>query len=102
MPFSNYNDPASALYFTLSIHGATTTYKPTDPKFEELVDKSITIFDAGQRTAVIRQADRMLYDDVGIIGIWHAATQYVMKPDVSFTPVAHQLPLMYVKDIRLK
>jgi peptide/nickel transport system substrate-binding protein len=102
MPFSNYNDPASALYFTLSIHGATTTYKANDPKFEELVDKSITIFDAGARAAVIRQADRMLYDDVGIIGIWHAATQYVMKPDVSFTAVAHQLPLMYVKDIRLK
>jgi peptide/nickel transport system substrate-binding protein len=102
MPFSNYDDPATALYFTLSNHGTTTTYKPTDPKFEELVDRAVTIFDAGKRAAVIIEADKMLYNDVGIVGIWHAATQFAMKPDVSFTPVAHQLPMMYLKDVKLK
>jgi peptide/nickel transport system substrate-binding protein len=102
MPFSNANDSAGQLYFTLSEKAATSTYKASDPQFEKLTEQAITIFDPVKRGDVVRQALKLLYDDVGIIGLWHAETQYAMKSNVSFTPIPHQYPLMHVADIKVK
>jgi peptide/nickel transport system substrate-binding protein len=102
MPLSNYSDPASMTYFTLSAHGANSVYKPSNPQFEDLADESITEYDDKQRGATVRKALHMVYDDVGIIGLWHAKTLYAMKPDVSYTPVQHRMPLMRLMNVRLK
>jgi ABC-type oligopeptide transport system substrate-binding subunit len=102
MPLSNYSDPATMTYFTLSAHGANSVYKPSNPQFEDLADESITEYDDKQRGATVRKALHMVYDDVGIIGLWHAHTLYAMKPDVSYTPVQHRMPLMRLMNVRLK
>jgi peptide/nickel transport system substrate-binding protein len=102
MPFSNANDSAGQLYFTLSERATTATYKSSDPQFEKLTEEAITVLDPVKRGEIVRQATRLLYNDVGIIGLWHAKTQYAMKSNVSFTPIPHQYPMMHVQDISVK
>jgi peptide/nickel transport system substrate-binding protein len=102
MPLSNYSDPATMVYFTLSEQGSNSIYKSSDPRFEALAEQAVQIFDDAQRGAVVRRALRIVYDDVGIIGLWHASTLYAMKPNVNYTPVQHQLPLMRLMNLKVK
>jgi peptide/nickel transport system substrate-binding protein len=102
MPLSNYSDPATMVYFTLSEQGSNSIYKSSDPHFEPLVEQAVQIFDDAQRGAVVRKALRIVYDDVGVIGLWHASTLYAMKPNVNYTPIQHQLPLMRLMNIKVK
>jgi peptide/nickel transport system substrate-binding protein len=102
MPLSNYTDPATMMYFTLSEHGSNSIYKSSDPHFEPLAEQAVQILDDSKRAPVVRQALHIVYDDVGIIGLWHATTLYAMKPNVTYTPIQHQLPLMRLMNVKVK
>jgi peptide/nickel transport system substrate-binding protein len=102
MPFSNADDTATQLEFTMSSKSATSIYKPPDPRFEKLTEEAVEIFDPGKRGDIVRQATELLYNDVAFVGLWHAVTQYAMKSNVTYTPIPRTHPLVHVWEIKLK
>ena len=53
---------------------------------DEVYEKAIQEFDDAKRAGLIKQALRIIHDDVATIPIWANVSVYTMKKDVKFTP----------------
>ena len=58
--------------------------------------------DDKKRGELIKQAIRILHEDVASIQIWANTSVYAMKPTIDFTPtLKNREPLMLIKDVRI-
>ena len=72
-------------------------------ELDPLIEKTQATMDNTQRGELIKQALRMIHEDVATIQIFTATDVYAMKPNIEFTPTKkNREPLMLIKDVRIK
>jgi peptide/nickel transport system substrate-binding protein len=98
-PTANFYDPSSALAIAFSSNSPLSTYDGS-AEFNGLVAKGEASFDDKQRGDYVRQAMKILQDDVATVPLWNGVVVYSMKPSVSFTPTQRNSMMMYLTDVR--
>ena len=74
-----------------------------NPGLDPLIEKIQSTMDNTKRGELIKQALRMIHEDVATIQIFTATDVYAMKPNIEFTPTKkNREPLMLIKDVRIK
>jgi len=74
-----------------------------NPVLDQLIEKIQATMDNTKRSELIKQALRMIHEDVATIQIFTATEVYAMKSNIAFTPTKkNREPLMLVKDVRIK
>jgi len=72
-------------------------------ELDSLIEKIQATIDNTKRGELIKQALRMIHEDVATIQIFTATDVYAMKSNIEFTPTKkNREPLMLIKDIRIK
>jgi ABC-type transport system substrate-binding protein len=84
-----YSKQSMALYF--------------NKELDSLIEKIQATIDNTKRGELIKQALRMIHEDVATIQIFTATDVYAMKSNIEFTPTKkNREPLMLIKDVRIK
>jgi peptide/nickel transport system substrate-binding protein len=74
-----------------------------NPGLDQLIETIQATMDNTKRGELIKQALRMIHEDVATIQIFTATDVYAMKPNIEFTPTQkNREPLMLIKDVRIK
>jgi peptide/nickel transport system substrate-binding protein len=73
-----------------------------NPKLDKLIEVIQVTLDDKKRGELLKQAIRMIHEDVGTIQIFTATDVYAMKPKIEFTPTKkNREPLMLIKDVKI-
>ena len=78
---ADYNDAFSFAELMHSQHGVNDSGY-SNPAYDALLEKSATESNANKRTALLRQAERMLLDDYPVIPIYYYMSKHLVKPYV--------------------
>lgn len=100
-PMAFLPDPTEALTSSYMSTGWGSMYfnKDIDP----IIDEAQATMDDAKRGELLKQAIRVLHEDVASIQIWANTSVYAMKPNVDFTPtLKNREPLMLIKDVRVR
>jgi len=95
-PLANTDTPLTPLTLAFSSRSPFSMYD--NPAFDKIVDEAVTETDDRKREDLIKQAYRMLYDDVSVISLWNSVREYAMKSNIDYTPTPRVIA-MYIKDI---
>jgi peptide/nickel transport system substrate-binding protein len=72
-------------------------------ELDSLIEKIQATMDNTKRGELIKQALRIIQEDVATIQIFMATDVYAMKSNIEFTPTKkNREPLMLIKDVRIK
>jgi peptide/nickel transport system substrate-binding protein len=99
-PMAFLPDPTEALTSSYMSTGWGSMYfnKEIDP----VIDEAQSTMDDKKRGELLKQAIRILHEDVASIQIWANTSVYAMKPNIDFTPtLKNREPLMLIKDVRI-
>jgi ABC-type transport system substrate-binding protein len=72
-----------------------------NPEFDTVLEKARATLDDEKRAGLIKQAARILHEDVASVLLWSNVTIYAMNKNIAFTPTvkaAHAL--IFLKDIK--
>jgi peptide/nickel transport system substrate-binding protein len=100
-PMAFLPDPVEALSSAYISTGWGSMYfnKDIDP----IIDQAQSTMDSVKRGELIKQAIRILHEDVATVQIWANTSVYSMKPNIDFTPtLKNREPLMLVKDVKIQ
>ena len=100
-PMAFLPDPTEALMSAFLSTGWGSLYfnKELDP----IIDEAQSTMDDTKRGELIKQAIRVLHEDVATVQIWANTSVYAMKQNVDFTPtLKNREPLMLIKDVRIR
>jgi peptide/nickel transport system substrate-binding protein len=100
LTLANYTDPAEALGFAFSSQSTMSLYKNAD--FDREVTAANNTMDADKRAAYVKEAVRIMHDDVASITIWNNVVVYTMKKNIAFTPTQRNLALLYLTNLRVQ
>jgi peptide/nickel transport system substrate-binding protein len=100
-PMAFLPDPTEALvtaYLSTSIMGVYF-----NPEIDAVIEKAQATMDEVERGELIKEAIRILHEDVATVQIWANTSVFAMKPNIEFTPtLKNREPLMLIKDVRIK
>jgi ABC-type transport system substrate-binding protein len=68
-------------------------------KYDLGLAKARREFDDKKRAEFIKQAFRIIYDDVAMALLWNNVTVYAMQKNLAFTPTKSAHSLVMLKDI---
>ena len=101
VPMAHLPEPTEALssgYY--SKQRMAVYFNPQLDTLIELIERTV---DDKKRGELLKQAIRMIHEDVATIQIFTATEVYAMKPKIEFTPTKkNREPLMLIKDVRIK
>jgi len=101
VPMAHLPEPTEALATGYYSKQAMALYFNKD--MDTLIEKIQTTMDDTKRGELIKQAIRMLHEDVATIQIFTATDVYAMKSTIEFTPTKkNREPLILIKDVRIK
>jgi peptide/nickel transport system substrate-binding protein len=101
VPMAHLPEPTEALATGYYSKQAMSLYFNKD--LDTLIERIQTTMDDAKRGELIKQAIRMLHEDVASIQIYTATDVYAMKSNIEFTPTRkNREPLMLIKDVRIK
>ena len=101
VPMAHLPEPTEALATGYYSKQAMALYFNKD--MDTLIEKIQTTMDDTKRGELIKQAIRMLHEDVATIQIFSATDVYAMKSTIEFTPTKkNREPLILIKDVRIK
>ena len=99
-PMAFLPDPLEAL--TTAYHSTGFGSMYFNPDLDAVIDKARVTMDAEKRGELIKQAVKIIHDDVATIQIWANTSVYAMQPNIDFTPtVKNREPLMLIKDVQV-
>lgn len=96
-PLAQYFEPIVALAFTFHSSSPFSQYK--NEKFDALVDQAMSTTDEAKRADLVKQATRILHDDIPQASLWSYVSTYAMKSNVDFVPPPKHLVRMFLKDV---
>lgn len=100
-PMANFPEATTAIDMTFSSGSPISQY--SNPEFDALLEKIKTTMDDTKRGELIRQALRIVHEDVATISLWANNSVYSMKPNIEFTPtMKNRDPLILIKDVRIE
>lgn len=97
---ANYSDPADALSF--AFHSGSPFSAYVNKEFDGLVGRAAATLDDTARGNLVRQAGRIMYDDVAALPLWNAVSVFAMKPGVDIVPISGSTQLLPLKNIKVK
>jgi ABC-type transport system substrate-binding protein len=68
-------------------------------KYDHGLVKARREFDDKKRAELIKQAFKIIHDDVGTALLWNNVTVYAMQKNIAFTPTKSAYSLVMLKDI---
>jgi peptide/nickel transport system substrate-binding protein len=98
---SHFHEPTQALEMAYYSESPISLYR--NKEFDGVLEKARATLDDSKRGELVKQAIRIIHDDVATIPIWSNLTVFVMKKHIDFTPtlrVAH--PMMLIKDVTVR
>jgi peptide/nickel transport system substrate-binding protein len=100
VPTANYPDPTQALEIGFYSESPISLYK--NPAFDAALEKARSTLDEKKRAELIKQAVRILHEDVASSLIWTNVSVYAMQKNVSFSPImkGSQHPMVMLRDIK--
>ena len=101
VPMAFLPDPTEALMSAYLSTGWGSMYfnKDIDP----IINEAQATMDSAKRGELIKQAIRILHEDVATVQIWANTSVYSMKSNIDFTPtLKNREPLMLVKDVKIQ
>jgi ABC-type transport system substrate-binding protein len=63
------------------------------------IHKALHELDPAKRAETIKGVVDYLYDQVAVIKLWDSVSIYAMKKGVDYTPIAHRMPFMLLKNV---
>jgi peptide/nickel transport system substrate-binding protein len=97
LPLANFADPAYALNFAFNSHSPFSAY--VNHRFDAIVAEADATLDNDKRGALVREASKILHDDVGCIPLWNNVSVFAMKPNVRLTPIDGGIALLPLKKV---
>ena len=88
IPLAHTPEPSFGLSSVFYSRSAMAPYG--NPALDEVILRGARLFDPAQRAVEIRQAYRILYQDVGAIPLWSAVKTLTMRPDVEYEPASSE------------
>ena len=99
VPTNNYAEPTQALEIGFYSKSPIGLYR--NPEFDAALEKARTTLDDEKRAELIKQAVRILHEDVASVLLWSNVTIYAMNKSVTFTPTVKAThALILLKDIK--
>ncbi len=91
-----------------SLDMLTIAFRSTAPSvvshFDEVddgIEKALGERDKVKRAAIIKGVVDFLYNQVAVIKLWDSVSVYAMKKGVDYTPIAHRMPFMLLKNVSI-
>ena len=98
-PTANYPDPTGALEISFYSGSPISLYQ--NPKLDTVLEKARATLDDNKRGELIKEAFRIVQDDVPTAMLWANVCVYAMQKSVSFTPTVKATHAMvFLKDIK--
>ncbi|HVV95476.1 MAG TPA: ABC transporter substrate-binding protein [Hyphomicrobiales bacterium] len=69
--------------------------------FDQVVTQAINTVDDEKRSDLIKQAVRILHDDVGVVPLWNSVYVYASDKSLHYKVVEHRLPALRLADITM-
>ena len=99
VPTANYPDPTQALEIGFYSDSPISFYK--NPAFDAALEKARSTLDDKKRGELIKQAVRIIHEDVATSLLWNNVTVYAMQKGISFTPTLKvQHAMVMLKDVK--
>jgi peptide/nickel transport system substrate-binding protein len=65
------------------------------------IQKALDTLDPAERAATIKGVVDFLHDQVAVIKLWDSVSVYAMKKGIHYTPIAHRMPFMLLKNVAI-
>ena len=99
--FAGGTDPTQPLNFYFSADSANPVF--TTPEITKVIREARSTMDDKKRAELIKQAVRLVHDEVGIIPVINNVTVYAMKKNIEFNPTRGiNFDYLLVKDMTFK
>ena len=99
--FAGGTDPTQPLNFYFSADSANPVF--TTPEITKVIREARSTMDDKKRAELIKQAVRLVHDEVGIIPVINNVTVYAMKKNIEFNPTRGiNFDYLLVKDMMFK
>jgi len=98
MPMANV-DPIEAF---IAYYSKNTFSVYVNESFDRQYELAMSEPDSEKRVGYIREAVRIMHEDVATVPIWNTVAVYAMKPSVDYTPTQRTFPLMYLKHVKVR
>lgn len=100
MPITNTGmDPTESVGLMYLSTGAVSNYR--NPELDAVIKKMLGTFDNDQRAALVRQAIRIVHDEVVNIPIWDSVSEYAMNAKFAYTPLQHRNAVLTLAEVAL-
>jgi len=98
-PTANYPDPTGALEISFYSGSAISLYQ--NPKFDAVLETARATLDDKKRGELIKEAFRIVQEEVPTALLWSNVSVYAMQKSISFTPTVRAIHAMvFLKDIK--
>jgi peptide/nickel transport system substrate-binding protein len=71
------------------------------PEVDDGIERALNEPDRAKRAAIIRGVVKFLHDQVATITLWDSVSVYAMKKGVSYTPIAHRMPFLLLRNVTI-
>jgi ABC-type transport system substrate-binding protein len=100
-PMAHLPEPTEALASAYYSKDRMAMY--WNPKLDTMIETIQVTMDNKKRGELLKQAIKVLHDDVATVQIYTATDVYSMKSKIEFTPTKkNREPLMLIKDVKIK
>jgi len=65
------------------------------------IEKALSELDPAKRATLIKGVVDFLYDQVAVVKLWDSVSVYAMKKGIDYTPIAHRMPFMLLKNVTI-
>ncbi len=86
---------------TISFRSTAPSVVSHFPEVDEGIEQALAEPDKEKRAAIIRRVVDFLHDQVATITLWDSVSVYAMKKGITYTPIAHRMPFMLLKNVTI-
>jgi peptide/nickel transport system substrate-binding protein len=86
---------------TIAFHSTAPSVVSHFPEVDAGIEQALGEIDATKRAAIIKRTVDFLYDQVAVVKLWDSVSVYAMKKGIDYTPIAHRMPFMLLKNVTI-
>ncbi len=86
---------------TISFRSTAPSVVSHFPEVDAGIEQALAEPDPAKRAAIVRRVTDFLHDQVATITLWDSVSVYAMKKGIVYTPIAHRMPFMLLKNVTI-
>jgi peptide/nickel transport system substrate-binding protein len=98
-PMFTAHTPEPTVGIGLAFYSKSPFALYNNPTLDEIYEKAAATLDDGKRGELIKQAYRLLTDDVEVAQIWSNISTHAMKPNIDYKPATRTYPNMQLREV---